>query len=144
MSPGQTRRQLSVLISVSPEPFAHERMEVYREALDLVAYCHALVERFPRGRSSLVDQLERAAMSVALNTAEAIGEYAPREKVRLLRIGRRSANECAAVLDIAHRTSLVSESDLARAKRMLTGIAAMQTALIHHHERAGRPREGEA
>ena len=53
--------------------FDHEKLDVYRAAIDLVALADGVVEGLPRGRASLADQLQRAATSVALNVAEGAG-----------------------------------------------------------------------
>ena len=52
-------------------PFDHERLHVYQAALDFVVVADATIEHFPRGKSHLADQLQRAATSIVLNIAEA-------------------------------------------------------------------------
>jgi four helix bundle protein len=50
--------------------FDHERLDVYRAALDFVVLCEDVLEPLPRGRAHLVDQLSRASTSIVLNIAE--------------------------------------------------------------------------
>ena len=45
-----------------------------------------------------LDVVEQAT-SISLNVAEGAGEISPREKVRFYRMAKRSATECAAILD---------------------------------------------
>ena len=80
--------------------FEHERLDVYRASMDLVAGADQLTDRFPRGRAYLSDQLRRAVASIPLNLAEGAGEFAPADKARFYRMARRSATETAAVLDV--------------------------------------------
>jgi hypothetical protein len=48
----------------------HERLEVYRLALDFLVFANQVIETLPRGRSHLCDQLTRASTSIVLNLAE--------------------------------------------------------------------------
>ena len=73
--------------------FDHEKLDVYRVAIELVILIDEIVEHLPRGRAYLADQLQRAGTSVPLNIAERAGEYASNEKIRFYRMARRSATE---------------------------------------------------
>lgn len=55
--------------------FMFENLEVYRKAVNLADQVAVLTERFPRGYYFLVDQLNRAAMSIATNLAEDNGWF---------------------------------------------------------------------
>jgi len=50
--------------------FMFESLQVYQKAVDLTDRVAILTEGFPRGYYFLVDQLNRAAMSVATNLGE--------------------------------------------------------------------------
>ena len=89
--------------------FDHERLEVYQAAIRFVAHADNVVEQLPRGRGYLADQLQRAATSIPLNIAEGAGEFAPKEKARFYRMGRRSATESAAVLDVCRCLNLLAD-----------------------------------
>lgn len=111
------------------QEFDHERMDVYRAALDFVKRATAIRGQFPTGRSSLADQLDRASVSIALNIAEGAGEFARKEKARFYRIARRSATECAAILDIIRELEMVDPSAVAAAKELLRDIVSMLIGL---------------
>jgi hypothetical protein len=59
---------------------AHEQLDVY------VALADEVLERLPRGRAYLADQLQRAATSIALNIAEGAGEFPTNDTARVSRI----------------------------------------------------------
>ena len=80
--------------------FDHEKLDVYRAAIELVVLINSVVGNFPRGTAHLVDQVQRAGTSVPLNIAEGAGEYSSNEKSRFYRMARRSATECAAIFDV--------------------------------------------
>ena len=83
-----------------PRIVDHERVDVYRRALDFVVAANAIRECWPNGRGALANQLDRAAASIPLNIAEGAGEFAGREKARFYRIARRSATERTTAVQI--------------------------------------------
>lgn len=117
--------------------FDHERLEVYVRALDFVIAANAIREALPVGRGALSDQLDRASVSIPLNIAEGAGEFAGREKARFYRIARRSATECAAILDVAKRLGLVGDGEVDAAKEQLRAIVAMLVVLGKRKENSG-------
>lgn len=119
--------------------FDHERMDVYRCALAFVRCATGIRTRLPSGRSSLADQLDRAAVSIALNIAEGSGEFARKEKARFYRIARRSATECAAILDIARELGMVDSQTVGEAKDQLRGIVSMLIGLSKWAEENAPP-----
>ncbi len=96
-----------------------------------------LVKQLPRGRSYLADQLKRASVSIPLNIAEGAGEFAAKEKSRFYRMAKRSATECAAILDVCNHLGLV-ETDLAiRGRELLARQVAMLIRLVRNDEESG-------
>jgi four helix bundle protein len=89
------------------------------------------------GRNALADQLDWASVSIALNIAEGAGELARTEKARFCRIARRSATECAAILDIAGELGLVPDDRLREGRQQLQTIVAMLVGLVKHIEKRG-------
>ena len=57
----------------------HERLDVYRLALEFLVFSNEVVEGLPRGRGHLRDQLMRASTSIVLNLAEGAGKHAHSE-----------------------------------------------------------------
>ena len=100
-------------------------MDVYQTAIEFVVLADDIVEQLPRGRAYLNDQLHRAALSITLNIAEGAGEYAIEEKARFYRMAKRSATECAAILDVCERLELVDDQQRAKGSELLTRIVAM-------------------
>lgn len=60
-----------------------------------------------------------------LKIAEGAGEYAIDEKARFYRIAKRSATECAGVLDVCQRLRLIEENRYLRGRELLIGIVSM-------------------
>ena len=110
--------------------FDHERMDVYNLTIDVVALADEVVNDLPRGRAHMADQLRRACTSIALNIAEGAGEFAGDKKARFYRMAKRSATECAAVLDVCRRLDLASVKQLDAGRHLLLRIVSMLIQLI--------------
>jgi four helix bundle protein len=109
--------------------FDHERLDVYQAAIDFVVLANDVVERLPRGRGYLADQLQRAATSIPLNIAEGAGEFSAAEKARFYRIARRSATESAAILDVCCKLKLATADRYGVGRELLVRIVSMLVRL---------------
>jgi four helix bundle protein len=65
-----------------------------------------------------------------LNIAEGAGEYSSNEKSRFYRMARRSATECAGILDICQRLKLIETSRHERGRQLLLRIVAVLTRMV--------------
>jgi four helix bundle protein len=115
----------------------HERLEVYQLARELRRGLVALTAGVRRGNGEVLDQLNRAALSVKLNIAEGSGEFSPKEKVRFYRIARRSACECAALMDDLEDLDLVGPGETKPCRVLVFRIVSALIRLIQSAERAG-------
>ena len=55
--------------------FAFEKLLIYQKSVDFADQICARTEQFPRGYGFLVDQLNRASVSIAANIAEGNGRF---------------------------------------------------------------------
>lgn len=114
-------------------PFAHfdqDRLDVYQVPIDFVVIADAIAQQLPKGRSYLASQLLRASSSIPLNIAEGAGEFSSSEKCRFYRIARRSATECAAILDVCSALKLGERELLVRGRGLLSRVVAMLTRIV--------------
>jgi len=89
--------------------FDHERLDVYRLAIDYVAFSYRIA-RSPSGVNRHVrDPWLRAAQSIPLNIAEGNGRQSLKDKNRFFEIARGSALECAAIHDMRLAFAAVDE-----------------------------------
>jgi four helix bundle protein len=110
--------------------FDHEKLTVYQVAIEFVILVDEVIKHLPRGRAYLSDQLQRAALSISLNIAEGAGEYAVDEKARFYRMAKRSATECAGVLDVCQRLRLIEENRYIKGRELLIGIVSMLIKMV--------------
>jgi len=121
--------------------FDHEKLTVYQEAIQFVAWSHELLETVPKNLA-VHNQLDRAATSIPLNIAEGNGKYTAADRCRFFDIARGSAFECAACLDVlvAKKSTLpvaAGKELLARIVSMLVGLIRSTSANRVHEERSG-------
>jgi four helix bundle protein len=121
--------------------FDHDKLDVYQRAIEFLDLVDEIVSAAPKGRSHLKDQLDRAATSVVLNIAEGAGEFSTRDKRRFYRMARRSATECAAVIDILARRGHPQPQKLAAGRTLLVRIVSMLVRMVSA-SRAEQPGTG--
>jgi len=106
----------------------HERLDAYRVALEFQQIAARICRT--KGLGALRDQLDRASVSICLNTAEGAGRTSPAEKRHFFSIARGSALECGAALDLLHTRGLVAGGDYRRARVLLIRIVSMLVGLM--------------
>ena len=110
--------------------FDHEKLDVYQAAIDLVVLIDSVVDNLPRGRAYLADQIQRAGASVPLNIAEGAGEFSGNEKIRFYRMAKRSATECAGILDICRRLKIIDDLHYSKSRELLIRVVSMLTKMV--------------
>jgi four helix bundle protein len=110
--------------------FDHERLDVYKVSIELVAELNRVIEGIPSGRSDIIHQAQKAALSIPLNIAEGSGEFSKPEKKRFYRMARRSATECAAALDVLQALDMVTAAQVEKVRGLLERVVAMLTKMI--------------
>jgi four helix bundle protein len=110
--------------------FAFEKLVVYQRAVDFADRVCCLTESFPRGYGFLVDQLNRAALSISANIAEGNGRFTKPDRRNYFGIARGSVQECVPLLELALRRNLLTSVEHAALKGQLEEIARMLSGLI--------------
>ena len=110
--------------------FMFEKLEVYQKAVDFAEQTSNLTDSFPKGYYYLVDQLNRASLSVAANLAEGNGRWHKSERKQFFWIARGSAQECVPLLEIAKRKKFLKEEDHQKLVQELETINKMIVGLI--------------
>ncbi|WP_295917639.1 four helix bundle protein [Xanthomonas sacchari] len=108
----------------------HERLDVWRDSMDLVEMIYRLSETFPATeRFGLTAQLRRAAVSIPANIAEGAARRSTPEYLRFLSIARGSLSEASTHLQIARRLDYTP--DIAALDGLIDTIFAKLTALMN-------------
>jgi four helix bundle protein len=133
--------------------FDHEKLDVYHLELKFIEWVTPLLEEFSRnaaGKTAEVrDQLDRASLSVLLNTAEGNGKRQRQVRAKFFDDARGSATECAACLDALVAKRAVISERVAEGKKILLRVVSMLCGLIERfdgstafHEESGENRCG--
>lgn len=110
--------------------FAFEKLLVYQKAVDFADAICAKSENFARGYGFLADQINRASLSIAANTAEGNGRFTKPDRKNFFGIARGSVQECVPLLEIALRRKLVTSTEHELLKSQLEEIARILSVLI--------------
>jgi len=111
--------------------FAFEKLIVYQKAMNFSDHICQLTQTFPRGFYFLVDQLNRAALSIATNPAEGNGRFTLRDRKNFFGIARGSVQECVPLLELALRRGLIDVPNHLKLKADLEEVSKMISGLIN-------------
>jgi four helix bundle protein len=125
--------------------FGHEKLDVYRAAIDYVGWAYRFCEGL-QGHRNAKDQLLRASQAIPLNIAEGNGKATDGDRRRYFEIARGSALECGAVQDVLQVCGALTAEQNAQSKMVLDRIVAMLTKPGQRgyaiHEEPGEYRAG--
>jgi len=111
--------------------FGFEKLEVYRQAKDLIKEVYRLTRSFPaEERYGLTSQIRRAALSVASNLAEGQGRLSRRDQAHFSQMAYSSLMEVLCQSDIAHELGYLGTQDLEGMRPMIE-ILAMKLSALH-------------
>lgn len=119
-----------VFLQASLLAFMFESLQFYQKAVDFADRVCVLTETFPRGYYFLVDQLNRAALSIATNLAEGNGRFTRPDRKNFFTRARGSVQECVPLLEISLRRNFISPADHQAMKESLEEISKMISGLI--------------
>ena len=104
--------------------FYHEKLDVYQNSVEFISWLTEILDKINYNRN-IVDQIDRASISLILNIAEGNGKSSSKEHNRFLEIARGSAMECAACLDVLFAKHLIDKQKVHEGKQMLLSIVKM-------------------
>ena len=110
--------------------FIFEKLEVYQKAVDLAEMISKLTDTFPKGNYYLVDQINRAALSISANLAEGNGRWHEADRRQFFWIARGSAQECVPIIEICQRKGLLENNLYKELREALDIIVKMISGLI--------------
>lgn len=113
--------------------FSFEDLEVWQKAVNFAKIVIDLSEEIDTGRKHyrLIEQLEAASTSIALNIAEGKGRYSKKEFVQFLYIARGSLYETVTLLIIFHKKNWIKDIQLEEIKSIGDEIGRMLSSLIN-------------
>jgi len=121
----------------------HQRLDVWRDAMDLVALVYRFTAALPdEERYGLSSQMRRAAVSVPSNIAEGAARRSAAELIRFLSIARGSLAELDTQILLVEQLGLAQHDPAL--SQLLDRTFARLNALIRSKEQASSVREDAA
>jgi four helix bundle protein len=128
--------------------FDHEKLDVYQTELRFLAWVTPLLQELSQAEGirtgELSNHLDRASLSVLLNTAEGNGKRQRQIRVRFFDDARGSATECAACLDAAVAKGALNKDRIQPGKELLLRVVSMMTRLVERYGNEEKIQEAEA
>ncbi len=110
--------------------FRFEKLQIWQDARLFAGRIYSITKLFPKEeRFALIDQLRRAAVSVALNIAEGSDRKSDTEFRRFLRMSVGSLEEVVTALYIALDQKYLNQSDFNKLYEEANRLAAKINAL---------------
>jgi four helix bundle protein len=106
--------------------FDHEKLDVYRVAIEFAAWVGELLDGPLKGCSlSAVKHLDQAHTSIPNNIAEGNGRRSPKDRCRFVGIAKGSALESASCLDVLVARKKLEPQRITHGKQLLKRIVEM-------------------
>lgn len=121
--------------------FDHDRLDVYRLALEFIAWSGELLDTsLKKSGLSAAKHLDDASQSIANNIAEGNGKRSRADRCRYLDIARGSALECAACLDALAARRRLTDTEREHGKLLLERIVSMLWRRIEVFQQHSSPK----
>lgn len=108
--------------------FAHERLDVYQVALDLITWLDGFLSATDLG-ASYATRLDKWTTSLVLNVAEGNGRFSEAEQIRFLDTAHTCAMRAAACLDLLVARQQVEIHQIEDGKQILSRIVPLLLGL---------------
>lgn len=118
---------------------SYRDLEVWQKSRKLATHVYRKTAKFPRGEwYGLVQQMRRAAVSIASNIAEAHGRSSSRERAKFLGIARGSLMELETQAFIAGDLRFLAERQTEILVNACNEVARQLNGLIRHYSKRMR------
>ncbi len=129
--------------------FDHEKLKVYKLELKYIEWVTEFIESTKKGGADVrigevIKQLDRASLSILLNTAEGNGKRQKQGRAKFFDDARGSATECAACLDALIAKKVCRSDDINEGKAFLLEVVSMLSGLIRYFDKPDSIEEDKA
>lgn len=111
---------------------SYQKLDVRKRAMNFVDSIYNITKSFPKNEFSLIDQIKRAASSIAANIAEWDQRNTNKENINFLYIAKWSAAEVQTHLLIAYRQWFITKEISDKLDEEIIIILKMLSSLISY------------
>ena len=92
--------------------FNFQKLEIYRLAKEIVKNSYELTKEFPfEEKYSIIQQMNRAAVSIPSNIAEGTSRSSTKEKIYFINVSYGSLMELICQMEISHELGYIKEKE---------------------------------
>ena len=92
--------------------FSFQKMKIYQLAKELAIYSYQLTEKYPQNeRYAIMNQINRAAVSVTYNIAEGTSRRSNKEKLNFINIAYGSLMELVCQMEISYELKYITKEE---------------------------------
>ena len=112
------------------DDFYYRKLKVYHQSLRLVKEIYYLTDLFPQQeRNGLINQIQRAVISIPSNIAEGMGRFSIKERMHFIEIAYGSLMEVMCQLEIAESLNYINNDQFKTLEVLVTEISKMLIGL---------------
>ena len=112
------------------EFFAYRKLIAYQKGRELVRLIYQLTKQFPpEEKFALSNQIQRAAVSITSNIAEAMGRYSDKDKLHFIEFSYGSLLEVMSQIEVAYDLGYINNNDFSEVEQRITDICRMLSGL---------------
>jgi four helix bundle protein len=134
----RTRTRTTTRTISASHMFDHEKLDVYQLSLHFLTWVTPLLQEVTQTHGAKVreasDHLDRASLSIVLNTAEGNGKRRKLIRAKFFDDARGSGTECAACLDAFVAKGVATKDQVREGKEILVRVVSMLTKLVQLYE----------
>ncbi len=109
----------------------HKDLIVWQKSIDLAEAIYIATRQFPKEETyGMVQQMRRAATSIAMNIAEGYARNSDKETLHFLYVAVGSAAEVDTQIILSERIGYLDNNEASLLERQITAIRKMLNALI--------------
>lgn len=111
--------------------FGFQKLQIYQLAKGIVIYNYKLTKKFPSGEKfALVQQMNRAAVSIPSNIAEGTSRKSNKDKAHFINISYGSLMELICQMEIALELGYIEQSEYDEFELKVTNLSVKMSNFI--------------
>ena len=121
--------------------FSFENLDVWQKAVEFANEVISVVDKLNTDRKHfrLIEQLESAVTSIAMNIAEGKGRFSKKEFMQFLYIARGSLFETITLIEIFKKRDWINNAQYSSLRNRGGEIGKMLSSLINSIKRTSKP-----